>query len=201
MSIRKSILGGALLALAAVSQLSAQANKAEIYGGYVYANVNPIAPLPKQSSHGWVGSMTGYATSWFGFGGEISAVFGDVGQEVSGGKPVHAKQYSYLFGPQFRFVDTSKVQTGFKLLLGGAFAQARLASGTSASQQTALATAGYTNFDQTKFAALFAVPVDVSVSKLIAIRVEPGLYMTDFNATKQSNFRLSVGPVFRFGSR
>ena len=43
-------------------------------------------------------------------------LFGDVGKEVSGGKPIHDKQYSYLFGPQFRFVDTAKVQTGFKLL-------------------------------------------------------------------------------------
>jgi hypothetical protein len=43
--------------------------------------------------------------------------------------------------------------------------------------------------------------VDISVSKLIAFRVEPGLYMTDFRATKQSNFRLSVGPVFRFGGK
>src|SRR5512146_2251489 len=108
MSIRKAILGGALLAMAAVT-LPAQENKAEIYGGYVYTNVNPIAPLPKQSASGWVGSMTGYATSWFGFGGEISAVFGDVGKEVSGATPMHAKQYSYLFGPQFRFVDNAKI--------------------------------------------------------------------------------------------
>src|SRR3954463_14228657 len=114
MSIRNSILGGALLAVAAVSQLAAQNNKAEIYGGYVYAKVNPLSPLPKQNANGWVGSMTGYATSWFGFGGEISAVFGDVGQEVSAGLPIHQHQYSYLFGPQFRFVDTAKVQTGFK---------------------------------------------------------------------------------------
>jgi len=201
MSIRKTMLGGALLALAAVSQLGAQNNKAEIYGGYVYAKVNPIAPLPKQTANGWVVSMTGYATSWFGFGGEISAVFGDVGKEVSGGLPIHQHQYSYLFGPQFRFVDSAKVQTGFKLLLGGAFAQARLASGTTPAQQNALAAAGYTNFDQTKFAALFALPVDISVSKLIAFRIEPGLYMTDFNKTKQSNFRFSVGPVFRFGGK
>jgi hypothetical protein len=200
MSIRNSILGGALLALAAVSQLSAQNNKAEIYGGYVYTRVNPIAPLPKQGANGWVGSMTGYATSWFGFGGEISAVFGDVGQEVNA-VPVHAKQYSYLFGPQFRFVDGQRVQTSVKVLLGGAFAQARLASGATATQMQTLAAAGYSSFDQTKFAALFAVPVDVSVSKLIAIRVEPGLYLTDFNATKQGNFRLSVGPVFRFGGK
>ena len=93
------------------------------------------------------------------------------------------------------------MQTSVKVLLGGAFAQARLASGTTATQIQTLAAAGYSSFDQTKFAALFAVPVDVSVSKLIAIRVEPGLYMTDFNATKQGNFRLSVGPVFRFGGK
>ena len=30
---------------------------------------------------------------------------------------------------------------------------------------------------------------------------EPGLYLTDFSKTKQSNFRLNVGPVFRFGGR
>src|SRR5690349_10612270 len=195
MSIRKFILAGALMAAAAVPQVFAQANKAEIYGGYIYANVNPIAPLPKQGASGWVGSVTGYATSWFGVGGEISAIFGDVGKEVNA-TPVHAKQYSYLFGPQFRFVDGSKVQSSVKILLGGAFAQARLASGTTPAQVNTLASAGYSSFDQTKFAALFAVPVDVAVSKLIAIRVEPGLYMTDFNATKQSNFRFSVGPVF-----
>ena len=201
MSIRKSLLAGAILAVAAVSQLAAQNNRAELYGGYVYAKVNPISPLPKQSAHGWVTSATGYANSWFGVGGEISAVFGDIGQEVSGGRPVHAKQYSYLVGPQFRFLDSTKVQSSVKFLLGGAFAQARLASATTTPELQALATAGYTKFDQTKFAMMLAFPVDISVSKLIALRVEPGLYMTDFNATKQSNFRLSVGPVFRFGGK
>ena len=48
---------------------------------------------------------------------------------------------------------------------------------------------------------LVAFPVDVTVTKLIGIRVEPGNYITDFSKTKQSNFRLSVGPVFRFGGR
>lgn len=201
MSIRKSILAGAVLALAAASQLAAQTNRAELYGGYAYAKVNPMSPLPKQNAHGWVGGVTGFANSWFGAGGEISAVFGDVGQEVSGGRPVHAKQYSYLFGPTLRFVDNTKVQTSVKILLGGAFAQGRLASATTASEIQALSAAKYTAFDQTKFAMLFAFPVDVAVTKLIALRVEPGLYMTDFNATKQSNFRLSVGPVFRFGGK
>ena len=48
---------------------------------------------------------------------------------------------------------------------------------------------------------LVAFPVDVSITKLIGMRVEPGLYPTDFSKTKQNNFRLSVGPVFRFGGK
>jgi hypothetical protein len=36
---------------------------------------------------------------------------------------------------------------------------------------------------------------------MIGIRVEPGLYLTDFSKTKQNNFRLSVGPVIRFGGK
>jgi len=194
------ILSALILGLAVVAQLPAQGNRAELYGGYVYTKADPIAPLPKDNMQGWVGSVTGYANSWFGVGGEISAVFGDIAHEIGGPAP-HAKEYSYLFGPQFRFLDSKKIQSSAKILLGGSFAQVNLASGTSAAQQQALAAAGYSGFNQTKFAALFAVPVDVGVSKRIAIRVEPGLYLTDFNKTKQGNFRFSVGPVFRFGGR
>jgi len=198
--IRKGFLLAGLC-MAAAALLPAQNNKAELYGGYVYAKVNPEAPLPKANMNGWVGSVTGFVTPWFGVGGEISAVFGDIAKEVSNATPIHAKEYSYLFGPQLRFVDNAKVQSSVKILLGGSFAQAKLASATTGTQQAVLATAGYTPFNQTKFAALFALPVDVSLSKAVALRIEPGIYMTDFNATKQANFRLSVGPVFRFGSR
>ena len=194
------IFAGVCCLAAAVQQLPAQNNKAEIYGGYVYTKVNPEAPLPKASMNGWVGSVTGYLKSWVGVGGEISAVFGDIAQEVNAPGP-HAKEYSYMFGPQLRFVDKEKVKAGVRVLLGGSFAQVRLASGTTPAQVQSLADARYSSFDQTKFAMLIAVPLDFGVSKVLAFRVEPGLYMTDFNHTKQGNFRFSVGPVFRFGSR
>lgn len=200
MSIRNRFLAAGVCCLAAALQLPAQNNKAEIYGGYVYAKVNPEAPLPKVNMNGWVGSVNGYVTRWFGVGGEISAVFGDIAKEISAPGP-HAKEYSYLFGPTLRFLDKEKAQAGVKVLIGGSFAQARLASGTTAAQIQTLGAAGYSSFDQTKFAMLIAVPVDVTIKKALAFRVEPGLYMTDFNHTKQSNFRISMGPVFRFGSR
>ena len=74
-----------------------------------------------------------------------------------------------------------------------------LASSATPTQVSQLGAAGYGGFNQTKFAALFAVPVDFSVSRLVAIRVEPGLYLTNFNKSGQGNFRVSIGPVFRFG--
>src|ERR1044071_2426341 len=138
MTIRNRFLLAAVgCALAVAPQLSAQNNTVELYGGYTYVNANPIAPLPKQSMNGWVGSVTGYVTRWIGVGGEVSAVFGDIGQEVSA-RPPHAKEYSYLFGPQFRFIDKAKVQSSVKFLLGGSFAQVNLASGTSDAQIQAL---------------------------------------------------------------
>src|SRR5215472_13813520 len=129
--MRRYIVTGLLLSLAAAAQLAAQGNRAELYGGYVYTKADPIAPLPKANMNGWVGSVTGYATSWFGVGGEISAVFGDIAHEIGPPQP-HAKEYSYLFGPQLRFVDGARVQSSVKILLGGAFGQVNLASGTSA---------------------------------------------------------------------
>jgi hypothetical protein len=201
MTLRNRLILASVCTLAAaVPQLPAQNNKAELSGGYVYANVNPEAPLPKAGFNGWVGSVNGYPIRRIGIGGEISAVFGDIGKEVAT-PGVHAKEYSYLFGPTFKFVDTAKSGAGVKVLLGGAFAQARFASATTATQIQAFAAKGYSPFDQTKFAMLIAVPVDYYISKSVGVRVEPGMYFTDFNYTKQWNFRLSVGPVFRFGAR
>lgn len=203
MTNRKGILiAGVGLLLAAATRLPAQNNRAEVYGGYAYANADPSPTLPKHNMSGWVGSAAGYFNKWVGAGVEISAGFGDIPAPSGVTAPkLHFKEYSYLVGPQFRFVDTKKVQSSLKVLIGGAFGQVNLSSYTTADQALALGNAGYGGFNQTKFAALFAVPVDWGVSKLVALRVEPGIYMTDFAKTKQANFRVSIGPVFRFGGR
>lgn len=195
-------LSGLSLLFALAVRMPAQDNTAEIYGGYAYAKANPEVPLPKQSMHGWVGSAAGYPARWFGVGFEIAGQFGDIPAPSGVTSPsLHFKEYSYLAGPQVRFLDLEKVQSSLKILLGGAFGQVRLDSTTTPVQSQQLGSAGYNSFDQTKFAMLFAVPVDVTVTRRLALRVEPGLYLTDFNKTKQGNFRLSVGPVFRFGKR
>jgi hypothetical protein len=196
------VLAGFCFFFAAAVRLPAQGNTAEIFGGYSYTKANPEAPLPKQNMNGWFTGASGYMTKWFGASVEIAAGFGSAPAPSSiGGTALNFKEYSYMAGPQFRFVNTKRLQTSFKWLLGGAFGQANLPTSTSPANVQALAGAGYLGFNQTKFAMMFAVPVDVSVSKLVAFRFEPGVYVTDFNKTKQSNFRFGFGPVFRFGGK
>jgi hypothetical protein len=182
--------------------LPAQNASAELFGGYSYAKANPLVLLPKQNMNGWVGSAAGYVNRWFGAGLEVAGQFGTLPPPSGVTAPnLTFKEYSYMAGPQFRFFKTDRVQVAGKLLLGGVFGQVNLDAQTSAIAAAQLAAAGYSGFNQTKFAMLVSFPVDVSITKLIGIRVEPGSYITDFSKTKQNNFRLSVGPVFRFGGK
>jgi hypothetical protein len=198
----RQIVSGLCLMFAAAHCLSAQNASAELFGGYSYAKANPLVLLPKQNMNGWVGSAGAYFNRWFGGGMEIAGQFGTLPPPSGITAPnLTFKEYSYLAGPQFRVIKTDRVQIAGKLLLGGVFGQVKLDAQTNAAAAAQLSAAGYTGFNQTKFAMLVAVPVDVGVTKLIGIRVEPGLYLTDFSKTKQSNFRLSVGPVFRFGGK
>ena len=198
----RQIIIGLCLMFVAAHCLPAQNASAELFGGYSYAKANPLVLLPKQSMNGWVGSVAGYANRWFGAGLEVAGQFGSIPPPSGVTSPnLSFKEYSYMAGPQFRVVKTDRVQVAGKLLLGGAFAQVNLDKQTSATALAQLAAAGYIGFNQTKFAMLVGVPIDVTVTKLIAIRVEPGDYLTDFSKTKKSNFRISVGPVFRFGGK
>lgn len=208
----RMIVAGACLLFAAAHRLPAQGNTAEVFGGYTYTKANPEVPLPRSGMNGWNAGAAGYANSWLGAGFEISGVFGSLsapsGSGVSG-TALNTKEYSYLVGPQFRFVNKERIQTSFKFMLGGVFGQANLPSTESSGNTNALSAAGYSGFNETKFAMMVAVPVDVSVSRLVALRIQPGLYMTDFGPLAsgggvssnehQWNFRVSIGPVFRFG--
>jgi hypothetical protein len=193
-------LAGIGLMFAGVACLPAQDHRAEVFGGYSYAKINPEVNQPKENAHGWMGGASGYANKWLGAGFEIAGQFGNM-STPSGTPSVSFKEYSYLVGPQVRFLSTKRVNAGAKVLLGGVFGQARLASGATAAQVQVLSAAGFSNFDSTKFAMMVGFPVDATVTRLIALRVEPAWYRTSFSNQHQSNFRISVGPVFRFGGK
>lgn len=204
-------IAGACLLFAAYS-LPAQDNTAEIFGGYTLSNANPETPLPKTGMSGWGVGAAGYANKWFGAGFEIAGQFGSLNAPSNSGvtgTALNVKEYSYLVGPQFRFVNKQKIQSQFRFLVGGVFGQANLPSTESPANVQALSAAGYASFNETKFAMMMSVPVDVTLTRLVALRIEPGIYMTGFAPSagggsvaanqQQWNFRVMVGPVFRLG--
>jgi hypothetical protein len=198
---KRSLIGAVCFALAAAPAIFAQSNTAELFGGYDYSKVDPETSLQRVSSNGWVVSAVGFPRSWFGVGIEISSVFGNIPTPSSIGAPaLHEKEYSYLVGPQFKFLKKDRIEAQVKMLVGGAFSKVSIDASTPAAAVAQLGAAGYNDFTQTKFAAMLAVPVDVGITKKVAIRVEPGLYLTNFNESGQGNFRVSVGPVFRLGN-
>lgn len=199
---RYSTYACAVLLLAAAQGIRAQNNTAEVFGGWSFAKADPEPTAPRQNMNGWVASASGYVSHWFGVGAEFAGQFGNIPAPSGISAPsLNFKEYSYLAGPQFRFLNQKRVQSNFKLMVGGVFGQVNIPAAATPVQVSQLGAVGYLGFNQTKFAALFAVPVDVSVNRLIAIRVEPGLYLTNFNQSGQGNFRVSIGPVFRFGGR
>jgi hypothetical protein len=210
----RAIVGAVCLLFSAAHRLAAQNNTAEVFGGYTYSNANPVTPLPRTGMSGWNVGASGYATSQFAVGFEMSGLFGSLGAPSGSGvsgTALNVKEYSYVVGPQVRFLDKAKIQSSVKFMVGGVFGQGHLPSGASSSDTQTLSNAGYSSFNETKFAMLLAVPVDVSVTRLVGLRIQPGIYMTDFAPLAsggsvaanqhQWNFRVSVGPVFRFGHR
>jgi hypothetical protein len=199
--MRRSTLAGIFM-LVSAAPLFSQSSTVELFGGFGFTIANPETNIARQNMDGWVGSATGFLNRWFGVGAEFSGQFGSIPPPSGITSPdLSFKEYSYLAGPQFRFLNQTRVQSSFRLMVGGVFGQVNLPSTATPAAISQLGAVGYLGFNQTKFAALFAIPVDFSVSRLIAIRVEPGLYLTNFNQSGQGNFRISVGPVFRFGKR
>jgi opacity protein-like surface antigen len=177
-----------LLASVGLPHLVAQTHDiGEFYGGFNYTKATPDPALPKQTLTGFVFGAGVYANSWFGADFELSKQYGSVGSSTAGFANADVHESSYLAGPQFRFLNTKQANASFRALLGGVQGQIFQPGGTSASQ--------------TRFALMLGVGVDVTITKMLAFRVEPGWYRTSFSHVNQNAFRISFGPVLRLGSQ
>ncbi len=142
--------------------------------------------------HGWNTTITGYPAARFGITADFAGYYGDArtaASDSSGSPTSGIHQYSFMAGPQFRLFRKERFETSLRAVFGGA--HGRLLGPNSSTNV----------LDDTTFAALFGSNFDVNLSKKVAIRFSPGIYLTQFNGETQRNFRFSVGPVFRFGGR
>jgi hypothetical protein len=185
----------ALSAFALLAQQQTSAQPIEIFGGYAVVRMKPENESNRATLNGWNTSITGYVTYRMGITADFAGYYGTANPVVTVNAnslatttvgPISVRQHSFMAGPQFRIIHKKKFQTSFKAVFGGARGHG--------------AASTYNAPDETSFAALFGSNFDVNVSRAVALRFSPGLYVTQFGSGQtQKNLRFSMGLVFRLG--
>jgi hypothetical protein len=165
---------GVALLLAAPAM--AQDKRAELFGGYSYARINPGGLAGNEMNlNGWNAAVQGNLTSWFGVVGDFSGHYGS-----RGGAAVSTHQA--LFGPRVT-LPAGPVRPFAHALFGVARGNAGLFGSTQSESAFGMAVGG---------------GLDVG-SGVIAWRlIQADYLMTRFNNARRDNARISTGIVFRF---
>jgi hypothetical protein len=179
---------------------AAGAQTIDLFGGYSAARVRPEQNFDRAVMNGWNSSITKWTGPRFGLAADFAGYYGSLNPTSTSTNgsgstllpSVTARQHSFMGGPQFRLIHTDKIDTSVKALFGAAHG--------SVSEPSALpGGATLSSPNDTAFASFIGSNFDVNVSRRMALRFSPGLYLTEFNGETQKSFRFSVGPVFRLG--
>jgi opacity protein-like surface antigen len=153
-------------------------NKAEVFGGYQYTNIDDLGSgIGRQSFNGWNAAVSGYFNNNFG----ITADFSGAYKSISG---VDTKVYTYMFGPTLR-VPMDRATPFVHALFGGGHAS--------------FTETGFGSATSNGFSYAFGGGLDVNASSNFAIRIGQFDYLgTRFEGTNFKNFRYSAGVVLKF---
>ena len=185
------------LAVTGVSHLAAQS--LELFGGFKFTNMRPEQNYDNLAMSGWNASATAYVTHRFGFTADVAGYYGSTAPPASAsgtGTDLDVRQYSFMGGPEVRLIHRRVFNASAKALFGAAYGYLPdVPSGVAAPSTDGA-------FDQTKLAALFGADIDMNISRRVALRFSPGVYITQFGQDQtQKSFTISFGPVFRFRGR
>ena len=175
---------------------SAQIPSGNIFLGFSYERTNSTAlsgsnlvttTFSHPNLHGWEASFEGKVLPLVGIVGDVSGHYGSQSfVEITPNGPqsinVTGHEQEYLVGPRLS-VPVGKFTPFAELMVGGAHIHT---GGTVPSPSN------------TSFAYALGGGLDYRVFRPIALRVEGDYLRTKFFNSRQNNFRLSVGVVFRF---
>jgi len=175
---------------------SAQIPSGNIFLGFSYERTNSTAlsgsnlvttTFSHPNLHGWEASFEGKVLPLVGIVGDVSGHYGSQSfVEITPNGPqsinVTGHEQEYLVGPRLS-VPVGNFTPFAELMVGGAHIHT---GGTVPSPSN------------TSFAYALGGGLDYRVFRPIALRVEGDYLRTKFFNSRQNNFRLSVGVVFRF---
>jgi opacity protein-like surface antigen len=175
---------------------SAQIPSGNIFLGFSYERTNSTAfsgsnlvttTFSHPNLHGWEASFEGKVLPLVGIVGDVSGHYGSQSfVEVTPNGPqsvnVTGHEQEYLVGPRLS-VPVGKFTPFAELMVGAA----HIHTGGSLPSPS-----------NTSFAYALGGGLDYRIFRPIALRVEGDYLRTKFFNSRQNNFRLSVGVVFRF---
>lgn len=181
-----------LLPLTATAQ---ETPKVELFGGYSYFRNEGGSGI-----HGWNGSITTNLNKWFGLVADVSGHYDSQSfrfTDVRGNVGVfdgETNRHTILIGPRFSYRNRSRVVP---------FAHALVGVTRLHEETTNLATDFSTVFkgNNSGFAVVAGGGLDVEMSRNLALRLIQADYFVTRVSGTQHNARISIGLVFRLGSR
>ncbi|HYE25682.1 MAG TPA: hypothetical protein VEG32_10835 [Clostridia bacterium] len=159
--------------------LSSFAQRAEVFGGYAYTNVQ--TPDERVGLHGWDANVTGLFNENFGIMADFSGAYGT---PSVAGFDVDVTDHFYLFGPVVR-TNVGGAAASAHALFGGVRSKGEVA-GIEATDSS--------------FAWALGGAFDVNAGENFAIRLGQFDYIrTNFDGDSTNNhFRYAAGVVLRF---
>jgi len=189
---------GVLLCVCSTAMFAQDFPKAEIFGGYSYANMPVLSG--RANANGWNASATVNLFKWFGLTSDFNGLYGLKGSEtipLGTGKvteQISENFHSFMFGPQisyrkgrlvpFAHLLVGESRVGEKLVVSSSSIGGFTLGGPIAHRATTTGTAA------------MGLGVDYSISQNLAWRVQADSLLT---AGSASNARISTGIVLRIG--
>jgi opacity protein-like surface antigen len=179
-----------LVAGAAAAQVPTSGN---IFVGYSFYSASPstldLLNIGRPNLNGWDASLEGKVLPWVGIVADLSGHYGSqsfqtfppVGPPGPLTETVSGHETDVMFGPRLSF-SAGKFRP---------FGEAMVGVGH-------VSTGNYFSTSDTSFATALGGGLDYKILRIFALRAEADYVQTRFFSTRQDNFRLSTGIVFRF---
>jgi opacity protein-like surface antigen len=173
----------------------------EFYGGISYLHADPGHGFPQSNYYGWNGQITEWANPWFGMAIDAAGEYGKIENPFGPSAPgkVGADQVSAMAGPKFRLLRTKHVAGALFGFMGMGRAHVDERNLDNLATATGQAVSPLEFNDQFKLAFAAGGQADVRLTHRWAWRVQPCVYFSRIAQHTQTDFRISTGPVIRFG--
>ena len=169
--------------------------RAEVFGGYSYLNVDTNGLTSRQSLNGWESSLSININKWLAGEGDVSGYY--KGYSALG-VSARVSDYGYVFGPRFNYRPNDSSTVFVHTLFGGDHL-----GGSVSGSLFGIPISG--SASQNGFAMAFGGGVQQKVAPHFAVSASTDWVLTRHNIfggnrVNQNNFRVGVGVVYTFGA-